>query len=105
MLGNFITSSHAKTGGECPECGLAIGQFNRIHKYEVVGQSGTTRNGNGPGVWVGGFCHDRHKVRLEVSLWECAGCLKMSNPVVMVENRVLCIACYQRIAVESGRLP
>ena len=111
MLDKFVAASHAKKGGTCDECGIAIGVFNRIYKYSVVGQSGTTRAGNGPGVWVCQWCHDRHRQEerldevLEVDLWECAACLRMSNPVVMVENRVLCIACYQRIAVESGRLP
>jgi len=101
MLDKYVASSHAKKGGTCDECGIAIGVFNRIYKYSVVGQSGTTRAGNGPGVWVCGFCHDRQKQSerldevLEVDLWECAGCLKMSNPVVMVENRVLCFPCYE----------
>jgi len=107
MLGSFITSSHAKEGGPCPECGIAIGMWNRIHKYEVVGETGTTKHGNGLGVWVCSWCHAReqkHPVASEVELWECAGCLKMSNPVMMLENRLLCFACYGRFSAESGRL-
>jgi len=107
MLGEHIATSNAKQGGDCPECDMPIGMHQRIYKYAEDGD--TTAAGNGPGVWVCHWCHQRVQARLdeipEVDLWECATCLKMSNPVVMVENRLLCIACYQRIAVESGRLP
>ena len=104
MLGEYITSSHAKSGGPCPECGLAIGMFNRIFKYTVIGQSGTTEAGNGAGVWVCSFCHDRHKPPVEVELWECAGCLNMVNPVVMFNGKRFCFPCYSKMAVEAGRL-
>ena len=105
MLDKFVTSSHAKTGGPCPECGLAIGMFNRIHKYTVVGSAeGTTAAGNGPGVWVCGFCHERAS-RSVVDLFECWSCLRMVNPGVQVDGRLLCVECYQRRAVQSGRLP
>jgi len=104
MLGEFITSSHAKKGGPCPECGLAIGMFNRIFKYTVIGQSGTTVAGNGAGVWVCSFCHDRHKPPLEIQPFICSACDGLCNPGVMVGGRLLCERCYGHMAVEAGRL-
>ena len=89
--------------------------FNRIYKYVVEGASGTTAGGNGPGIWVCSFCHERrqrHPVAsgfecayAEVELFECSSCLQMVNPLVDVGGRGFCIPCYQRRAVESGRLP
>lgn len=106
MLSEHIATSNAKEGGECWDCDMAIGMHQRIYKYAVDG--GTTAAGNGPGVWVCAWCHQRIQNRLdeipEVDLWECAVCLKMSNPVVMVENRMLCFKCYGSLSAESGRL-
>ena len=112
MLGEYVASTHAKAGGECDECGMAIGVFNRIYKYTVVG--GTVKGvggGNGPGVWVCQWCHDRAKRGIqadaqvsEVDLWECSKCLRMSNPVVIVGEDLLCFPCYGLASVDSGRL-
>lgn len=111
MLGEYVTSSHAKKGGDCPECGIAIGMFNRIHKYTVVGaSSGTTPEGNGPGVWVCSWCHARqqkHPVASgprEIDPFLCAACLSPSNPVVEWSGKHYCHLCYARICTEQGKL-
>jgi len=102
-MSEAVASSRAITGGLCPECGMAIGVGNKIYKYP--GRGGSTTFGNGPGQWICGWCHQKRVTPgAEVRLWECSGCSQMSNPVVMVENRVLCFACYQARSVEAGRV-
>jgi len=97
----LVAASHAKLGGPCPQCGMDIGKFQPIFKYATDGE--TTRPGNGPGLWLCKWCHDRIQADPEliaalpeVELWECAGCLRMSNPVVIEDGHVRCIGCHEK---------
>ena len=92
---------------------MAIGVFNRIHKYTVIDQAGSTTDfGNGPGVWVCTWCHQRAQKPPSmiddapiVDLWECRACSKQTNPVVMAGGGQWCVQCWEAMQVESGRLP
>lgn len=107
MQPEHVATSNAKEGGDCPDCGMAIGMFQRIYKYADEGS--TTAQGNGPGVWLCHWCHLRIQNRLEelpdMELWECSACLKMVNPVVILDGKRYCFPCHEAFEVEAGHLP
>ena len=97
MLNEYVADARAKIGGQCPECGMNIGVGNAIYKYSRVGD--TTQAGNGPGVWVCGWCHNKAQLpptqeeRLDIEPFVCSMCHQEVNPVVVRCGLVRCFDC------------
>ena len=93
-----VATATSKAGGNCDECGIAIGAGHKIYKYATEGS--TTGFGNGPGIWVCNWCHRRRGDRR----FECVHCMAMTDIVVEVAGAPWCVDCYVSLSSKSGRL-
>lgn len=95
MKSEHVATTTSKAGGPCDDCGAPIGVNNTIYKYATLGD--TTAAGNGPGLWVCQWCHERAQRDPGVSQWSCERCGKYVNPVVQLHRRFYCLDCVEAI--------